>query len=265
MKTKKLTKHAIDIAYRDEGQGMPVVLLHGFCGSSAYFDEIVPLLRGKARLIVPDLPGHGQSGTPTAPYPIESFADDISELIESLGIPKAIWFGHSLGGYVTLAAAERHAAGITAYGLIHSTAYPDDDKGKETRLKSIQTIRDTGIQPFVDGLIPKLFAPEHVQTMVDKIETAKKIGYTTTTEGAIRTLEAMRGRPDRNAVLEAVNCPILLVAGESDQIIKPDKTFSVNKDNITQVLIQGSGHMSMMEHPQRLTDALLAFLSDINL
>jgi pimeloyl-ACP methyl ester carboxylesterase len=149
--------------------------------------------------------------------------------------------------------------------LIHSTAYPDDEKGKENRLKAIQTVLDSGIVPFVDGLIPKLFAPEHVESMSDKVEEAKKIGYATSPEGAVLTLEAMRGRPDRNEILERAACPVVLVAGENDQIIKPDKTFSVQSPSIRQIVLDKVGHMSMMEHPNNLADELSAFVKTIRI
>lgn len=258
----QLSERSIEIRYKDEGTGFPVLLMHGFCGSSRYWDEILPLLKG-CRLIVPDLPGHGQSGVPAAPYGMESFADDMAALLRQLNIEKAVWFGHSLGGYIALAAAERHPELVQAFGLVHSTAYPDDEKGKENRLKSIQTVLDSGIVPFVDGLIPKLFAPDHVETMEDKVAEAKNIGYGTPPEGAVLTLEAMRERPDRNRVLENATCPVLLLAGGADQLIKPEKTFSVSGSFIKQVLLEDSGHMSMMERPDRLAEELLAFAEEV--
>ncbi|WP_238403211.1 alpha/beta fold hydrolase [Paenibacillus mesophilus] len=263
MNKMKLTERSIEIAYKDEGDGIPVLLLHGFCGSSSYWDAVVPFLQQHCRLIVPDLPGHGQSGVPKTPYPIESFADDMAQLLKQLNIGKAVWLGHSLGGYVTLAAAERHSDCVAAFGLIHSTAYPDDEKGRENRLNAIQTVLDSGVVPFVDGLIPKLFAPEHVESMSGKVEEAKKVGYATPPEGAVLTLEAMRGRPDRNAVLEHASCPVVLVAGENDQIIKPDKTFSVQSPSIRQILLEKVGHMSMMESPNDLADKLASFIKTL--
>lgn len=258
-----LSKRSIDIAYREEGQGTPVLLLHGFCGSSAYWNSVVPLLSPTCRVIAPDLPGHGLSGVPAAPYSIEDYADDLSQFLQLLGIEKAVWFGHSLGGYITLAAAERHAGRMVAFGLIHSTAYPDDDKGKENRLKSIQTVQSSGIAAFVDGLVPKLFAPEHVETMQAKIQEAKEIGYRTPPEGAVRALEAMRSRPDRTGILASAECPVLLVAGESDQIIAPEKTFTAHHDRVRQALLKRVGHMSMMEDPQQLAPVLIDFVQSM--
>src|SRR5690606_34666676 len=131
------------------------------------------------------------------------------------------------------------------------------------RLKSMRTIDESGIEPLIDGLIPKLFAPEHVETMPEQVRQAKQIGYATPPAGATIALEAMRTRPDRNSVLAEATCPILLIAGENDQIISPETTFSVRNDRIKQVLLDRVGHMSMMEHPQRLADELADFIQSV--
>ncbi|MBJ8193994.1 alpha/beta hydrolase, partial [Bacillus cereus] len=78
-------------------------------------------------------------------YTIDQMADDVLKLQEQLDIPQAAWFGHSLGGYLALSAVQRHAERLTAFGLIHSTAYADTDEGKEKRNKAVSTIQTEGI------------------------------------------------------------------------------------------------------------------------
>ncbi|WP_163853859.1 alpha/beta fold hydrolase [Paenibacillus elgii] len=251
------------LAYIDRGQGTPVILLHGFCGSLAYYDEVAPLLEGRCRLIIPDLRGHGASDAPEGTYTMEAIADDIAALIDRLNIGRPVVLGHSLGGYVTLALAEKHEDKLLAFGLLHSTAFPDDEKGKEGRLKAMETIREQGLPVFIEGLIPKLFAPAHLETMPEAVRKAKEIGLGTSAEGAVRTLEGMRQRPDRNAVLSAAQVPVLLVAGTGDQIIPPQRTFSVDKETFQRSQIDGAGHMSMMEAPGELAQAVLAFTAKL--
>lgn len=263
MKSAELSGKNRKLAYRDEGKGVPVLLLHGFCGSSAYWDEVAPLLLPHCRLLIPDLPGHGSSEAPQEPYSIEAFADDLLDLQDQLGIAKAVWLGHSLGGYITLAAVEKYAARISGFGLIHSTAFPDDEAGKANRLKGIQSIAENGMTPFIDGLIPKLFAPEHTETMPEALQRMKEIGYNTSPEGASRALEAMRSRPDRNHVLRSTDQPVLLLAGGKDQVIKTEKTFSVEGPHITKALIESAGHMSLIEAPEQLSRELIEFIKKV--
>ncbi len=250
----------IHLAYEDSGAGRPLVLLHGFCGSSAYWTKTSELLNSDYRVIAPDLRGHGRSEAPDVRYTVEMMADDLVALIQRLELDKPVLLGHSLGGYVALAFAEKYPELISGFGLVHSTARPDDDQGKANRNKAIETIKEKGMEPFIDGLIPKLFAPDHLESMAGSIQTALEIGYATKPEGAIHTAEAMRDRPDRNKVLRDAGLPILLVAGGEDQIIPAEKTFSVQAPHITQARIEQAGHMSMMEAPESLAKIVAQFV-----
>ncbi|MBP1156880.1 MULTISPECIES: alpha/beta hydrolase [unclassified Paenibacillus] len=255
--------NGVKLGYFEQGEGTPVVLLHGFCGSSSYWEEVIPMLEGSCQLIVPDLRGHGDSSAPEGTYSMESMAEDIVGLLEKKNCGKAVVLGHSLGGYVTLALAEKHPEKLLGFGLVHSTAYPDDEKGKEGRLKAIDTIKEQGLPVFLEGLIPKLFAPSHVESMPEAVNKAKQIGLGTSPEGAVRTLEGMRTRTDRNDVLSGAKVPVLLLAGAGDQLIAPEKTFSVSGEHIIAKTLEGAGHVSMMETPQELAQAVRDFTAKL--
>jgi pimeloyl-ACP methyl ester carboxylesterase len=250
----------LSLSYLDRGEGEAIVLLHGFCGSHAYWDEVMPILSKNNRVIVPDLPGHGDSTFPKGNYELEYMADTLLELLDKLSIEKVTLFGHSLGGYITLAFAQKYEERLLGFSLIHSTAHADSETAKDGRNASIEKVQKEGITAFIDGLIPKLFAEENLETQATVVQKAKDIGYKTTEEGAIGMLNAMKNRPDRNHVIENSNLPALLIAGEKDQVIPPEKTFSVKKDSVSQALIKGAGHMSMMEKPDSLIAEIQHFL-----
>lgn len=250
-----------NIAYKDQGAGEAILLLHGFCGSSAYFDEILPELTANYRCIVPDLRGHGQSDAPNSSYSIDQMADDVMGVLNALELAKVSVFGHSLGGYITLSIAERYPERVKAFGLVHSTAYPDSEEAKEKRLAAVSTIQTQGIQSFVDSLVPGLFAEENRERMSTVIDKIQEIGYRTSPLGATSTAIAMRERPDRRHVLEDSIVPVLLIAGESDGVVPPDRTFTADGEGVTQALIRGAGHMSMVEAPDELTRVILEFMN----
>jgi pimeloyl-ACP methyl ester carboxylesterase len=250
------------LCYADQGEGEAVVLLHGFCGSSAYWEPLVPLLSGSLRCIVPDLRGHGSSDAPLGAYSIEQMADDVLKLLDELNVEKATMLGHSMGGYVTLSFAQRYASRLNGFGLIHSTGYADDEAGKEKRLKAVSTIQTEGMTVFIDGLIPGLFAPGTAKSRPELIQKAKEIGYLTPPQGAAGAALAMRERPDRRDVISASALPVLLVAGEHDGIAPPEKVFSSDRPNITKATIKGAGHMSMMETPEELAGIVRSFLKE---
>ncbi|QMV41047.1 alpha/beta fold hydrolase [Cohnella cholangitidis] len=248
------------IAYVEEGQGEPIVVLHGYCGSHRYWDEVRPLLAAHGRVIAPDLRGHGASSAGEGVYSMERLAEDLAGLLDELNLPQANLFGHSLGGYVALAFAEKYPERILTLGLVHSTSFPDAEQAKENRLKAVEAIRTGGINAFVEGLVPKLFTAEHRASRSEQLKRAIEIGYGTSAEGAIGCALGMRERPERIDVLKSLEVPILLLAGELDEVIPPDKRFPVTSGNVTAHTLKEVAHMGMMEEPQAFAEAIVNFL-----
>lgn len=255
--------HSAILFYNDSGQGEPLVLLHGFVGSSAYWDDLIPLLSKQYRCIVPDLRGHGRSVAPEGSYRIEQMADDVAALLDHLNLKQVTVLGHSMGGYVALALAEQHAAYLNAWGLIHSTAHEDTPEAKEKRLQAVSKINSEGMAAFVDGFADGLFASVSLTELPQAVQKAKEIGYNTLPQGACGAAIAMRERPDRRAVIETTSLPVLLVAGENDGLIPAERLFTAEGEHITARTITGAGHMSMMEAPEQLAQVITEFLQAV--
>lgn len=267
---KLFLNNGVQLAYYDshpedggaaDGLTETVVLLHGYCGSSAYWEKIVDDLEPYVRVIAPDGRGHGRSSAPEDDiYTMEKYADDIAELLIGLQIHNAVMLGHSLGGYITLAFAEKYAKKLSAFGLIHSTPLADSDAAKENRDKAVASLEENGIKPFVDGLLPKLFAPNHVESLAEEVERGKQIGYGTALRGAIGTAKGMKARIDRKSVIEQSDLPVLLVAGANDKVIPVENVFAAANAATVKVELKSSGHMSMAEEPKGLASAILDFI-----
>ncbi|MCQ6558827.1 alpha/beta fold hydrolase [Paenibacillus mendelii] len=260
--------NGLEAAYYDSGdmdgimpKGTAVILLHGYCGSSAYWEKILPALHNLGRIVIPDLRGHGLSSAPDEEsYAMETFAEDLGLLAGELRIDKICLFGHSLGGYAALAYAEKNDGRLKTLGLVHSTALPDGAEAKQNRDKAVQAIQAEGIEPFVDGLVPKLFAPHNREEMKAAIERVMEIGYGTNAAGAAATARGMKNRADRSSVLEGLGLPRLLIAGSEDGVIPAEKTFTAEGADVSQVLLDGCGHMSMLESPGELASRIVAFV-----
>ncbi|MCD9025998.1 alpha/beta fold hydrolase [Cohnella silvisoli] len=248
------------IAYEEAGSGHPIVLLHGYCGSHRYWDEAMPLLAAQGRVIAPDLRGHGASSASEGVYTMEQLADDLAALLDELKLSRVNLIGHSLGGYIALAFADKYPERLLALGLAHSTSFPDGEAAQANRLKAADTIRTKGIAAFVDDLIPKLFADSSRTDKPELLRKAKEIGYETSADGAVGCALGMRERPDRGYVLEKLDLPILLLAGQLDGVIPPEKRFPVSKINVTAITLEGVAHMGMMEDPQAFAGAIGTFL-----
>jgi 3-oxoadipate enol-lactonase len=245
---------------KEAGSGVPLVLLHGFCGSHRYWDEVVPLLAERYRVITPDLRGHGGSEPTAGIYTMDSLAEDTIRMLDQLGIERTFLFGHSLGGYAALAFAELYPERLIGLGLLHSTSFPDGEAAKANRDKAAETIGNNGIVPFVNGLVPKLFAPEHRSEQDFNVKKALEIGYGTAPLGAIGCALGMRDRPDRTSTLEKTDLPVLLLAGEKDEVITAERRFPAVRLNIKPITLANVGHMGMMEHPRAFADEILSFV-----
>jgi 3-oxoadipate enol-lactonase len=265
---KLMLPNGVQLAYYDshpdggaeDGVTQTIVLLHGYCGSSAYWEEVAVLLEERVRVIAPDLRGHGQSSAPDDEmYAMEQFAEDIGQLLIGLQVHNAIVLGHSLGGYITLAFAEKYAKKLSAFGLVHSTPLPDAEAARQNRDKAVAALQDNGVAVFVDGLVPKLFAPAHLETLADVVEHVKQIGNGTSLHGAQATARGMKARPDRRAIIEQAGLPVLLIACANDGVIPVESVFAAGNEAADKVTLAQAGHMGMLEETGELAAAILRF------
>lgn len=255
-------RQGLHIHVTEKGSGTPVMLLHGFCGSSGYFAPIVDKLSEHCRVLTLDLRGHGKSAAPNGPYTIEEMADDVIQVADKLQLERFVLLGHSLGGYITLSLAERYENRLLGFGLIHSNGYPDTEEGKAGRLQAVENIQTAGIVTFVDKLIPSLFNPDRLDQLGSQIQAAIQIGYHTPPQGAIGASLAMRERIDRRHVMDQSSLPLLLIAGRKDSKMTPDKLFTTTREKVSSHVIEDAGHMSMMETPDELVELIRSFVKD---
>ncbi|GGO07662.1 alpha/beta fold hydrolase [Saccharibacillus kuerlensis] len=257
---ERRSQEGLPIRYVDRGEGPALLLLHGFVGSADYWERVVPLLEGHFRCIVPDLLGHGESEAPSGPYTIEQLADNVLQLLDSLGIERAVILGHSMGGYTALSFAERYPERLLALGLVHSMPLPDDEAGKEKRTAVAERVMREGVRPFVEQSAPNWFAPDNAKWMKPELERVMGIGFATKPEGAAGAALAMRERPDRSHIIRELELPVLLIAGDEDGIAPPQKAFAAENAHTVKHVIEGAGHMSLFEAPQELARHIASFV-----
>ena len=253
------------IFYRVTGRGNPVMLVHGFGETGNVWNEQTVFLESKVQLIIPDLPGSGQSEM-IDDMSIEGMAEVLKRILDHESISNFILVGHSMGGYITLAFVERYPDSLLAFGLCHSTAYPDSDEKKVARLKGIEFIKQHGSLEFIKTTTPNLFSPmtkEGNPALIEKfIESLP--GFSP--DALIAYYEAMMKRPDRVAVLKSFEKPILFVMGEYD-IAAPIqdvlKQCHLPQKAYIHILHQ-SGHMGMLEEKDKSNRSLQEFLSDVS-
>lgn len=262
MATKTLVVNNVKLAYyKSENQlEKTIVLLHGYCGSSSYYNKLVPLLEKFATVVVFDLFGHGQSSPlQQEKYELDEIATLLDEAFTQLKLSSVYLFGHSLGGYITLAYAKQYEQNLKGYGLLHSTALPDSDVAKSNRLNVIQSVQAEGVANFATQLVAKLFG-EHPQKT--DIELATQIGLNTSVEGVVGFAHAMREREDRQAVIAEAKVPVLLIAGKEDKIVQPESVFAGHHAQTNCHCIAHAGHMGMLEAEQEMAEVINHFVNN---
>ena len=256
--------HTVTLHFSEHGQGTPVVFLHGYPLSSAIWHTQQQGLSDHYRVITPDLRGHGQSPAPDGIYEMDTLAADVLALLDSLNIPKAVIIGHSMGGYVTFALWRMAPLRFKALGLICSQAGPDSEEARNNRYKTAEKVFGEGSQVVAQSMVPRLFAP-HVAEDESFIEQVRTMILNTRPSGIIGSLKGMAARPDSTALLPDINVPVLILTGDKDQLIAPQKSESMASaiHTATLVTVENAGHMPMLEQPQATTMAIRNFLDEL--
>ena len=261
MLNKTLRYEEGTIHYRITGKGPVVMLVHGFGENSDVWDGLANALASSFRVILPELPGSGRSSL-IPDMTMSGQAEVLHGILNQEEATKAILIGHSMGGYITLAFAEKYMERLQAFGLYHSTAYADTEEKKATRRKGIQFIREHGAFEFLKTTIPNLFSTTTREKHPDIPEKQIAGLRNFSDEKLVLDYEAMIIRPDRRDVLKTSPVPILFLAGTSDNAIPlADVLEQCHLPDLSYIhVLKQSGHMGMLEEPEESTQIVKEFL-----
>ncbi len=236
------------IFYRVFGSGIPVLLIHGFGEDGEVWKQQVEYLKDKAQLIVPDLPGSGQSEM-IDDMSMEGMAEVMHAIIHEEELDTVTAIGHSMGGYILLALVEKYWNHIDAFGLFHSTAFADSEEKKATRRKGIDFIREHGAFEFLKTATPNLFSPMTRDEQPKIIDEQVAIGNNFSADALVSYYEAMIKRPDRTNMLQKTTLPVLFIMGKYDMAVPmQDGLKQCYMPKISYIhILQQSGHMGMLE------------------
>lgn len=251
------------IRFRDSGKGRTVVLLHGFLERLEMWEDFESVLNKNHRVISIDLLGHGETESAGYIHTMDAMADYVKAVLNHLKLRKYVLIGHSMGGYVSLALAEKYPDNILGLCLFHSTSISDSDEKKKARNIAIINAKENH-KSFIRKAIPNLFRPINRKLYRNEINIAKKHGLTTSKRGVIAALEGMKVRPDREVLLNFTHFPKLMVIGKFDKAISYESSLSQSKsvDNL-ETSIHNCAHMSHIEDRDTSIAAIENFLNFI--
>jgi pimeloyl-ACP methyl ester carboxylesterase len=253
------------IFYRINGTGKPVILIHGFGEDGTIWDPLIDKLKHQYQCIIPDLPGSGKSQMKSGVWSIEGFAENIKSVFFNEDIKSAVVIGHSMGGYISLALAEKYPDLLDGFGLFHSSAFADNEEKITARKRGIEFIEEHGAAKFLEQATPKLFSagfkeknPGIIQEIIERFTNFED-------SALVHYYEAMMQRPDRTQILKNFDRPILFIMGEHDTAIPlSDGLKQCHMPRLSYIhILSNSGHMGMMEETDKCGEIISNFLQDI--
>jgi pimeloyl-ACP methyl ester carboxylesterase len=252
--------------YRVYGTGKAVVLIHGFGEDGSIWNYLAGELKNNFLVIVPDLPGSGRSTFLEAgdeEISMDDYAEVIIHILKKETLDECTIIGHSMGGYITLAIADKHPELLRGFGLFNSTAFADSEDKKRVRLKSIEFIEKNNAVSFLRASIPGLFADKFKQAHINDIEKLIDSVKYFAAEALIQYCRAMISRPDRIKVLQTTALPVLFIIGEKDPAIPLEKSLAqCHLPSVAYVhILPGIGHMGMMEDKELCKGIVLEYLN----
>ncbi|WP_185871554.1 alpha/beta fold hydrolase [Blattabacterium cuenoti] len=257
----------INLEIKGKKTGVPIVLLHGFMESLEIWNYVYHDISNKYKVILIDLPGHGKSNgkdvlilEKDGIFTMENTAEIVKKTLEKKGIQKAIFVGHSMGGYVALAMAEKYPKMFLGLCLLHSTTESDTLEKKKNRIQSIQ-LAINNYSLFISASIKKLFHYERLSSLQEEIRFVCKIASYTHINSIISFLKGMSIRKDRKFLLKTTKFPKLCIVGLYDSILDIQKIYEEMKNgNKIYFVAIPTGHMGHIEKPKEIIKILENFI-----
>lgn len=251
---QKITYHL-----RRGGAGKPIFLLHGFCEDHRIWQALLPHLPDVA-IYALDLPGFGKSPAPKR-TDMHFWAQCVQAVMADVGVEKPHLIGHSLGGYLgleCLAAFSSQLAGLT---LLHSHAWEDSPERLEARQKAISVVGSGKKSLYVQNLFAGLFAPHFAAENEGEVQRCTAMGQQQTAAGITVALRLMMERRNHLATLENAPLPVQFILGKEDALIPVSMGLDMgHRPAFSDVIVlEGVGHMGMVEAPEKVGAAIGAF------
>jgi pimeloyl-ACP methyl ester carboxylesterase len=239
--------------YIEEGQGQPLLLLHGLMGALSNWEEVIREFSPHYRVIIPVLPIYE---LPLLTTGVRALSKFIHKFIKFKQLSNAVMIGNSLGGHVGLVYVLAHPGYVKALVLTGSSGlYENSFGGSFPRRESIDFVREKVRYTFYDPIVG---TEEMVQEIFETINDRHKV---------LRILAMAKSaiRHNMKNDLRKITMPVLLVWGRDDKITPPDVALEFNEllPNAELQWVDKCGHAPMMERPHEFNAHLKRFLDKI--
>jgi len=250
-----------NIRYRVEGDGPILVLIHGFIESLEIWIEFSASLSEDFKVISVDLPGHGKSEMVDVVHSMDLMADVVKSVLDKEGVDSCVMLGHSMGGYVTLAFADKYPGIVKGMVIFHSHAACDTPEGMANRDRAIR-VAHSQHSSFIYAFIPELFAPENVEKYPEQVVALRTEASKLTSDSIVAALEGMKLREDKLSFLSEFPGPVLFIIGKKDSKVQMDKMLEqiAIPKHAESLILGDAGHMGYIEEKEITLEAIRCFV-----
>lgn len=261
----RFTTHGIAFEYEDVGNGVPLLLIHGFPLDHTVWRSQIEGLQTSARLIAPDLRGFGASGDAPDVMTMDDYADDLQALLHSLSVRQVVVCGLSMGGYIALAFLAKYPDLVKGLILANTRAGADGEQAREGRYANAKKALEEGASVIADAMLPKMLTDttrEHRPSLATFVHSMMARQRAT---GVAAALKGMAARPDRNEWIKSINVRTLIITARGDTLIPPGEGEAMRKAiaGSTLVVIPDAAHLSNIENPDAFNTAVKEFIGPL--
>lgn len=240
-----------------------VLFIHGFpFDHTMWRHQLAALARWSC--LAPDLRGAGTSVAPDSAddYSMTTYAADLIRLLDDQRVDKVVVCGLSMGGYIAFELLRQVPRRIRAAILCDTKAAADTPEAKRGRDAMAAKAQQEGARGIAEELVPKLLAPATQERRPEVVREVTELVERQPVAGIVGALRALRERPDSTPLLGRIGIPVLVVAGEDDQITPAagmqEMARAIPGAQFT--LIPEAGHLTPLEQPVTVSSALADFL-----
>ena len=253
------------IAYRVQGHGPAMMLVHGFPLSGELFAKNRAALARRYTVVTPDLRGFGSSTTPDTKGGVELYAKDMLAVMDHLNVKRAIIGGMSMGGPVVLEMYREAPQRFRGLILIDSTTSPANDVEKAEWPGFGNQARDKGVASMIPALMPQMLTTKTRMADPALVKFIGGIVKKGSVNAAVGGGSTLADRPDSRPMMAHAKVPVLIVVGEDDPIYPVEMAKKMNQDipGSHLAVIPGAAHAAIIEKPQACNQAIESWASGI--
>lgn len=258
----ELSVNGLRVFYREEGNGPPLMLLHGLGSSSRDWEYQFPAFAPRYRTVAPDLRGFGRSERPPGPYRIEGFADDAFALARALDLGRFHVLGLSMGGAVALQMAVDDSDGLRSCTVVNSlTGFrPEGWKQRLAVLFRRWAFRLLGIRGFARLMARRLFPRDDQAELREQFRERFRDNDPASYRAAFEALVGW----DVSDRLEDIRCPVQVVAADGDYWpVSTKREYARRIPDARVAVIEDSRHATPVDRPEAFNRRVLDFLAEV--